>query len=36
MPSYLTLQNVIDDQNRSDNNKNPVTLLQNISGNCAN
>lgn len=32
---YLTLQNVIDDQNRSDNNKNPVTLLQNISGNCA-
>lgn len=33
--SYLTLQNVIDDQNRSDNNKNPVTLLQNISGDCA-
>ena len=32
---YLTLQNVIDDQNRSDNNKNPVTLLQNISGDCA-
>lgn len=33
--SYLTLQNVIDDQNRSDNNKNLVTLLQNISGDCA-
>ncbi len=31
---YLTLQNVIDDQNRSDNNKNPATLLQNISGDC--
>lgn len=32
---YLTLQKAIDDTNRSDNNKSPVTLLRDVSGDCA-
>ena len=32
---YLTLQKAIDEQNRSDNKDTPITLLKNISGDCA-